>query len=306
MLTQTTFEETFGFKQDAADAPEMLKYIANNYPFFGLAHFYYLQSKWQSKTYTNEEAAKAALHFNNLFLLNRRLNSSEQAKNNATIDEAKKDEEQIQKNIEEAQFPSSSYLNTNLQEHEMESESEAAEPVIKNDIGEMISPVLAAEEPGMPISQLDLPENGNKVIMEEAQSPLHAAPSRENPIEDATLPIFEPLHTTDYFASQGIKLSEALATEDRLDKQLRSFTGWLKTMKKLQKSYKTDFERPIDSSVQQLADNSNLEEDVVTETMAEAYLQQGKPQKAREIYEKLSLLNPDKSSYFAALLEKIK
>jgi hypothetical protein len=40
--------------------------------------------------------------------------------------------------------------------------------------------------------------------------------------------------------------------------------------------------------------------------MAEVYLQQGKPKKAIEIYQKLSLLNPSKSAYFAAKLEILK
>ena len=39
--------------------------------------------------------------------------------------------------------------------------------------------------------------------------------------------------------------------------------------------------------------------------MAEAYLQQGKLKKARETLEKLSLLNPAKSAYFAAKIESI-
>ena len=40
--------------------------------------------------------------------------------------------------------------------------------------------------------------------------------------------------------------------------------------------------------------------------MAEVYIQQGKKEKARDIYQKLSLLNPAKSTYFAAKLENLK
>lgn len=40
--------------------------------------------------------------------------------------------------------------------------------------------------------------------------------------------------------------------------------------------------------------------------MAEAYIQQGKIAKARDIYEKLSLLNPSKNVYFAAKIESLK
>jgi len=43
---------------------------------------------------------------------------------------------------------------------------------------------------------------------------------------------------------------------------------------------------------------------IVSETLARLYLEQGNILKARMVYEKLSLLFPEKSSYFAALIEK--
>jgi hypothetical protein len=39
--------------------------------------------------------------------------------------------------------------------------------------------------------------------------------------------------------------------------------------------------------------------EVVTEAMAAIWIKQGNPAKAREIYTKLSLLEPSKSAYFA-------
>jgi DNA-binding SARP family transcriptional activator len=55
-----------------------------------------------------------------------------------------------------------------------------------------------------------------------------------------------------------------------------------------------------------LAEKSNIETEVITEAMAEVYLQQGKISKANEVYEKLSLQNPAKSTYFAGKIENLK
>ena len=117
--------------------------------------------------------------------------------------------------------------------------------------------------------------------------------------------IFEPLFATDYFASQGIKLSEEVQPADKLGKQLKSFTEWLKSMKKVHETKGAVEAVQIDLAVQNLAEKSNQEDEILTESMAEAYLQQGKMKKARETFEKLSLLNPAKSAYFAAKIEQI-
>ena len=118
-------------------------------------------------------------------------------------------------------------------------------------------------------------------------------------------PLFEPLYASDYFASQGIKLSEEVKADDKLGRQLKSFTEWLKTMKKVHTGQKEE-SIAIDTTVEKLAEISNREEDILTEAMAEVYENQGKLDKAKEVYHKLSLLNPAKSAYFAAKSEKLK
>jgi hypothetical protein len=47
-------------------------------------------------------------------------------------------------------------------------------------------------------------------------------------------------------------------------------------------------------------------EEIVSETLASVYAAQGNTSKAISTYEKLSLLHPEKSSYFAALIQKLK
>jgi hypothetical protein len=119
--------------------------------------------------------------------------------------------------------------------------------------------------------------------------------------------IFEPYHTVDYFASQGIKLSQEDTSKDKFGKQLKSFTEWLKSMKRLPA---TEISKEIDPStetkVQHMAADSVHQADVVTEAMAEVWIKQGNKEKAIETYNKLGLLNPSKKAYFAGLIENLK
>lgn len=117
---------------------------------------------------------------------------------------------------------------------------------------------------------------------------------------------FEPLHTSDYFASLGIKLSGEIKPNDKLGKQLKSFTEWLKTMKKIHADILPETAAQTEIWIQKLAENSNKEGEVLTEAMAEVLIQQGKAFKAIEVYKKLSLLNPSKTVYFAAKIDQLK
>lgn len=118
---------------------------------------------------------------------------------------------------------------------------------------------------------------------------------------------FEPFHTVDYFASQGIRFKEEDKPVDKFGKQLKSFTDWLKTMKRLPVTEmgKT-VEIQAEKRVEQLAGQSIADREVITEAMAEVWEKQGNVFKAIEIYSKLSLLEPSKSPYFAAKIEELK
>jgi len=117
---------------------------------------------------------------------------------------------------------------------------------------------------------------------------------------------FEPLHTSDYFASLGIKLNEEGKPVDKFGQQLKSFTEWLKTMKKIHADQLNESTEQTDIVIQKMAEKSNMQGDVLTEAMAEVFIQQGKVRKAADLYKKLSLLDPSKSAYFAAKIDQIK
>jgi tetratricopeptide (TPR) repeat protein len=119
--------------------------------------------------------------------------------------------------------------------------------------------------------------------------------------------VFEPYHTVDYFASQGIRNIVEDKPKDRFSQQLRSFTEWLKTIRQMPTEQIVAMsDGKSDEKVVQLASHSIEDRNVETEAMAEVWIKQGRHEKAIEIYQKLSLLNPSKSSYFALLIEKLK
>ena len=61
----------------------------------------------------------------------------------------------------------------------------------------------------------------------------------------------------------------------------------------------------IPETVFEMAVNSiSKEESLVSETLAEIHIKQGKYDKAIEMYRKLSLRNPQKSAYFAGKIEE--
>jgi hypothetical protein len=57
--------------------------------------------------------------------------------------------------------------------------------------------------------------------------------------------------------------------------------------------------------VEQIAGQSLTSEEVVTEAMAEVWIKQGNTTKAKEVYHKLSLLEPSKSAYFASKISEL-
>ncbi len=177
-----------------------------------------------------------------------------------------------------------------------------AAPVVEHQAEQKIE--TFANEPEMVDSPDNTDANGQ---MEEEIEPMKIElkmPEAKLDLDEAML--FEPMHVVDYFASQGIKLSDDVQTGDKLGKQLKSFTEWLKTMKKVHEENAVEAAGEPDTNIVTMAENSNKQADVLTESMAEVFIKQGKTGKAGEVYRKLSLLNPAKSAYFAAKLENLK
>ena len=148
--------------------------------------------------------------------------------------------------------------------------------------------------------QFTLPESADR--FKEHQKPVPVFDPKK-----AESIVFAPYHMIDYFASQGIKLVLEDNPPDHFGQQLKSFTDWLKVMKKLpanQQSPKTD-ERE-NERIRHFAAHSIEERDVLTESMAEVLAKQGMYENAIALYQKLSLIYPPKSAYFASRIEQLK
>ncbi|MBL7747379.1 MAG: hypothetical protein JNM19_08150 [Chitinophagaceae bacterium] len=143
---------------------------------------------------------------------------------------------------------------------------------------------------------------------EQDEPPMNIPGLKIEPIDPAKAElVFEPYHTVDYFASQGINIKDEKKPTDKFGQQLKSFTDWLKTMKRLPiTEIAKGAEAAPDQKVEALAEHSLEGGDVVTEAMAEVWEKQGNSAKAIDIYTKLSLLEPAKSPYFAAKIEDLK
>ena len=188
-----------------------------------------------------------------------------------------------------------------------------------------VTETIAAEEPAavtaeaaQPVSEVagppDTPETTpEELVQESTPEPLLSKQFSFTPASregkntvDLGEPIFESYHTIDYFASQGIKLMQE-ELKDKLGKQLKSFTDWLRSMKRIGPiDSTTSIDEVTNQSIQRIAEHSVEEKEVLTEAMAEVWAKQGNANKAIRVYEKLSLLNPGKSTYFATRIEQLK
>ncbi|MCH5688015.1 hypothetical protein LWM68_29360 [Niabella sp. W65] len=101
------------------------------------------------------------------------------------------------------------------------------------------------------------------------------------PIDPAKAELsFTPYHTIDYFAAQGIKLGDEQNAADRFGTQLKSFTAWLKQMKRLPgATAKSNISLTEEKSIEKMAEQSLQGENADTEAMAQVWAKQGNSKK---------------------------
>lgn len=183
--------------------------------------------------------------------------------------------------------------------------------------------VAANITPDMPPPPVIAPAAENSPDSNEEQGglgPIKIFPLSER-VEETEL-IFQPLYTDDYFAYKRLKNPEEA---DDLNEQgaaeMKSFTSWLRQMKdnfvgktskdwyhqQLHRIYEEEDEPEVSETVEKMAmDSIVFNNDIVSETLAEIWVRQHQYSNAIKIYQKLSLLNPDKNAYFAQKILELK
>lgn len=305
-----------------------LEILADKYPYFGIAQFLLAgKLKQEDAEAYKKQVQKTSLYFTNPLWLDYTLNnestfsqpSMEVPVTNAhliTEEELKfapkvDDTPVQQESVEQAQEASAIEAPV-ADEPETFIQTEAIPETVTEPVNEVaVAPENIASVQDESIEQSgeeDVPPTEAIKEEEPALLEMKIAPLKMEPLPDPDAPlVFEAFHTVDYFASQGIKLKVDDLPKDKFGQQLKSFTEWLKILKK---TTPTEIAKQVDKRTEEkvitLAEHSLENRDVVTEAMAEVWVKQGNRQKAIEVYNKLSLQNPAKSSYFAALIEQLK
>ncbi len=261
---------------------EELEVITQRYPYFAFAQFL-LNQKMKDERDPNAEKQmqKTALYFSNPFLFHYLITENEWHKvdtSNESLNQVEHPNEELQKeNITTATVTEKTEQNINEYQDEFEEEENNG---ISGEEHEKLSKLIEQH-----LSEFKKPLEDNGEITIEARV----------------------YHTIDYFASQGIKLEPGKISQDMLGTKVKKFTDWLKQIKQTNQN-PTDLGTDTETEhlIEKIAQTSNEAKDVVTETMAEVLLKQGKTEKAIQLYKKLSFLNPSKSTYFAAKINELK
>jgi len=276
---------------------EELTEIVTRYPYFGFTQFLLAQKLSNDHDAdATKQLQHAALYFPNLFWMDYLLKE-----NNVSINKGE------HTNVENSNETTTKEVDA--EESEEKNNSKEAEPDLEDII---VDETLQGSNDEITFESSAETENdeGDEAEREKLSKLIEQHLSEfKKPVDVAQeLPIEKRVYSAiDYFASQGIKLDPRLLNQDVLGNKVRKFTDWLKQMKRVNDN-PTDLGTDIETEhlIEKIAQSSNEAKDIITETMAEVLKKQGKKEKAIQLYQKLSFLNPSKSTYFAAKINELK
>lgn len=324
-----------GNVKDVADTE--IQHLSEKYPWFSVVHA--IQSK---KNYSNKkQLQKASIYFTNPHWLQYQLlhDSSFELINTATEEEAivlptlekvnKEELEKIKEDInsiekketesiiieEKEEINTQPEPSSHIQDEVISINEEMNSLVVEEKNAEIMEKIESISSNINNTANDRLEDEANDTEMKssdevELELPkFNYKPLTDEQLKNAELEItVEPYHTIDYFDSQGIKVNLDDEKQDKLSHQLRRFTDWLKHMKAIgpEDALEAIKDPQLEATIQGIAEGSNASREIVTETMADVLVKQGKIDKAIQLYIKLSFLNPDKSPYFASKIQELK
>src|SRR6476469_3638269 len=221
---------------------EELQQIAEQFPYFGPVQLLLAKKISDSHSSTDEnsnqfdeQVQKASLYFQNRVWLDHLLDNNNG--NGHSIQHSIEEVKEAEPEIHPAEV---SFANEHENKQE-ESAEETIEPISNEPVefkaddvehaaitSEVIEQTLLHESPEESLE----PATDQSTPIDQSNSPIEMPPTNFESTAASSL-VFEPYHTVDYFASQGIKFREDEKPKDRFGIQLKSFTEWLKTLKQV-------------------------------------------------------------------------
>lgn len=289
-------------KSLAETSVQQLEDLVKDYPYFPLTHFLLARKALENNLPQVEEQQKmAAVYIPDVHWLQYVLHDGLSYNDAVVAEEAEEDvfgeneptytspEEPVVAEIPAVQAVSDPPPST---WNEATIHDEPEEPALEEE--ELVDPRLQQEVP--------LPTDEG---LDQTIAALKAGPAKTTVPEDTAIPV-DPYHSIDYFASQGIQLKNDDLNKDQMGRQLKKFTEWLKTMKRIPASESAaDIDDATNQNIQNIAAHSIAGTEITTEAMADVLVKQKRYDRAIEMYRKLSLQNPAKSTYFASLIEDL-
>jgi hypothetical protein len=135
-----------------------------------------------------------------------------------------------------------------------------------------------------------------ELLIQESEAKVEKAGIDEIEAKDEVKPVDENLSRVSPMQEEKVEKPQSKKTRSKSE----IIDRFIENAPRITRS-KSDFFNPVDWARNSTVDKENI----VSETLAKIYHNQGNTQKAIKIYKKLMLRYPEKSSYFAALIEKI-